>query len=112
MAFQFQHSYLADLPGTFLRHSPDPAPAPELVVLNAALGRELGLDAPELQNHAAAWFSGAELPEGADPAALAYAGHQFGGFSPSLGDGRAHLLGEFLSPDGQLWDLHHSDSAA
>ena len=45
------------------------------------------------------------VPPGAEPIALAYAGHQFGGFSPQLGDGRAHLLGEFLGPDGRRWDL-------
>src|SRR5690606_15617238 len=54
---------------------------------------------------AARWLSGAELPPGADPLALAYAGHQFGGFSPVLGDGRAHLLGEIVTPQGGRFDL-------
>lgn len=98
---QFDNSYLRDLPGTYLRQAPDLAPAPALVVFNAALAAELGL----VIDDPAGWFSGAVLPEGAEPAALAYAGHQFGGFSPSLGDGRAHLLGEFLGPDGRRWDL-------
>ena len=99
---QFDNSYLRELPGTYLRQPPAVAPAPEVVVFNASLAAELGLGAlPE----AAAWFSGAEVPPGAEPAALAYAGHQFGGFSPQLGDGRAHLLGEFLGPDGRRWDL-------
>jgi len=98
---QFDNSYLRALPGTYLRQAPDVAPAPELVVLNDALAAELGLQIDD----AAGWFSGAVLPPGADPAALAYAGHQFGGFSASLGDGRAHLLGEFLGPDGRRWDL-------
>ena len=98
---QFDNSYLRDLPGTYLRQAPDLAPAPALVVFNAALAAELGL----VIDDPAGWLSGAVLPEGAEPAALAYAGHQFGGFSPSLGDGRAHLLGEFLSPDGRRWDL-------
>ncbi len=97
----FDNSYLRDLPGTYLRQAPDLAPAPALVVLNEALAAELGLEIDD----PAGWFSGAVLPEGAEPAALAYAGHQFGGFSPSLGDGRAHLLGEFLGPDGRRWDL-------
>ncbi|MES2434369.1 MAG: YdiU family protein [Pseudomonadota bacterium] len=98
---QFDNSYLRDLPGTYLRQAPDVAPAPALVVLNAALAQELGLEIDD----PAGWFSGAVVPPGAEPAALAYAGHQFGGFSPSLGDGRAHLLGEFLGPDGRRWDL-------
>jgi hypothetical protein len=58
-----------------------------------------------LADGAARWFSGAEVPPGADPVALAYAGHQFGGFSPSLGDGRAHLLGEIVDGQGRRWDL-------
>ncbi len=98
---QFDNSYLRDLPGTYLRQTPDVAPAPEVVVLNEALVAELGL----LIDDPAGWFSGAVVPDGAEPAALAYAGHQFGGFSPSLGDGRAHLLGEFVGPDGRRWDL-------
>ncbi|MFC3179629.1 protein adenylyltransferase SelO [Cypionkella sinensis] len=98
---QFDNSYLRDLPGTYLRQAPDVAPAPEVVVFNEALAATLGLQIDD----AAGWFSGALVPPGADPAALAYAGHQFGGFSPSLGDGRAHLLGEFLGPDGRRWDL-------
>ncbi|WP_426034523.1 protein adenylyltransferase SelO [Cypionkella sp. TWP1-2-1b2] len=97
----FDNSYVRDLPGTYLRQAPDVAPAPALVVLNEALAQELGL----VIEDAAGWFSGAVVPKGAEPAALAYAGHQFGGFSPSLGDGRAHLLGEFLGPDGRRWDL-------
>ena len=102
---QLHHSYLTELPGTFLRHMPDVAPSPALIVLNEALAEALGLDLTELRDEGAAWFSGGTVPEGADPAALAYAGHQFGGFSPALGDGRAHLLGEIRGPDGRLWDL-------
>jgi serine/tyrosine/threonine adenylyltransferase len=98
---QFDNSYARELPGSYLRMVPDPAPAPRVLVLNSALAAELGLPIEA----AAGWFSGAEVPAGADPIALAYAGHQFGGFSPQLGDGRAHLLGEFLGPDGRRWDL-------
>src|SRR3546814_15656320 len=50
-------------------------------------------------------FRSEEMPEGADPLALAYAGHQFGHFSPQLGDGRALLLGEIVAPDGARFDL-------
>ena len=100
----FDNTWAAALPGSFLRQRPDQAPAPRLLAWNAALAGDLGLD-PGVMAHAAAWFSGAEVPPGADPLALAYAGHQFGGFSPQLGDGRAHLLGEILDPAGRRWDL-------
>jgi uncharacterized protein YdiU (UPF0061 family) len=103
MTLTLDHSYARDLPGTYLRVVPDPAPAPQLLYLNHALARGLGLDLTEAE--ATAWFSGAALPPGADPIAQAYAGHQFGGFSPQLGDGRAHLLGEILTPEGGRVDL-------
>jgi serine/tyrosine/threonine adenylyltransferase len=103
MALTFQNTYARDLPGTYLRIAPDPAPAPRLVVLNHRLAADLGLDLSEAE--ARDWLSGASLPPGADPIAQAYAGHQFGGFSPQLGDGRAHLLGELLTPDGRRFDL-------
>ncbi len=85
----------------FLRAVPDVAPAPKLVIANEKLAADLGVDLGDV----AKWASGAAVPMGADPVALAYSGHQFGRFSPSLGDGRAHLLGEFLGPDGRRWDL-------
>jgi uncharacterized protein YdiU (UPF0061 family) len=103
--FRFDNSYVRDLPGTYLRETPAPAPAPRLLVLNRPLAADLGLDPAALEAGAAGWLSGAALPPGAEPVALAYAGHQFGGFSPQLGDGRAHLLGEILGPGGQRWDL-------
>ena len=103
MTITFDNSYARDLPGTYLRLAPDPAPEPRLLVLNQPLAASLGLtlDATE----AAGWFSGATVPPGADPIAQAYAGHQFGGFSPQLGDGRAHLLGEVITPDGRRVDI-------
>ncbi len=103
MTIAFDHTYARDLPGTYLRAVPDPAPAPRLLVFNRPLATTLGLDLTD--EDARDWFSGASLPPGADPIAQAYAGHQFGGFSPQLGDGRAHLLGEFLTPDGRRFDL-------
>jgi uncharacterized protein YdiU (UPF0061 family) len=105
MDFRFDNSWARDLPGTFLRVAPDPAPAPRLLALNRSLATDLGLAPVALEAGAALWLSGAALPPGADPIALAYAGHQFGGFSPSLGDGRAHLLGEIVTPDGRRLDL-------
>ena len=103
MTLHFDNSWLRDLPGTFLRQTPAVAPAPRLLVFNHDLALQLGLELNEAE--AAAWFSGAEVPPGAEPVALAYAGHQFGGFSPQLGDGRAHLLGEVVGSDGRRWDL-------
>ena len=94
---QFDNSWVRDLPGTYLRELPDVAPAPRLLVWNDALAESLGLQGAAAD--AAAWVSGAVVPAGAEPVALAYAGHQFGGFSPQLGDGRAHLLGEVLGHD-------------
>jgi serine/tyrosine/threonine adenylyltransferase len=103
MTFAFDHTYARDLPGTYLRAVPDAAPAPQLLVLNQPLAADLGLDVTEDQ--ARDWFSGAALPPGADPIAQAYAGHQFGGFSAQLGDGRAHLLGEVVTPQGHRLDI-------
>ena len=100
MTIALDHSYARDLPGTYLRATPDPAPAPRLLVLNRPLADALHLALTEDQ--ARDWFSGASLPPGADPIAQAYAGHQFGGFSPQLGDGRAHLLGEVVTPQGRF----------
>ena len=95
----FDHSWTRDLPGTFLREAPFRAPAPQYVALNRPLAEALGLDAEDLAAHPE-WFAGSP-PPGAEPVALAYAGHQFGNFSPALGDGRAHLLGELLTPLGR-----------
>jgi uncharacterized protein YdiU (UPF0061 family) len=69
------------------------------------LAVELGLDAEATERAAAGWFSGNRLPEDATPIAMAYAGHQFGGFVPRLGDGRAILLGELRGRDGVLRDI-------
>ena len=103
MTVQFDNTYLRELPGTYLRLNPAVAPAPRLLAWNAPLATELGLQISPQE--AEAWFSGAVVPPGAEPVALAYAGHQFGGFSPQLGDGRAHLLGEVVGPDGRRWDI-------
>lgn len=105
MEFRFDNSWKRSLPGSFVEHRPDVAPAPRLLALNYGLARDLGLDPEALAQGAAGWFSGAVLPPGAEPIALAYSGHQFGGFSPVLGDGRAHLLGEILDPRGRRWDI-------
>ena len=105
MRLGLEHSYAA-LPSRFhTRVAPSSVADPRLVVLNTGLARELGLDPQALAPQAAALFSGNTLPEDAEPIAMAYAGHQFGGFVPSLGDGRAILLGEIRAQDGTLRDI-------
>ncbi|NCM95989.1 MAG: YdiU family protein [Rhodobacterales bacterium] len=105
--FTFDNSY-ARLPERFyVRQPPHPAPAPRMVRLNRRLAQAMGLDADALDGpRGAAILSGAVTPPGAAPLAMAYAGHQFGGWSPQLGDGRAILLGEVVGPDGVRRDLH------
>lgn len=78
-------------------------PEPSLLVLNEDLRRELGL--PDLGADTASIYSGAVLPGDAQPIAAAYSGHQFGSFNPTLGDGRAILLGEVVTPTGARFDL-------
>ncbi len=95
----FANTY-ARLPERFYaRLAPTPVAAPRLVRLNTALAAQLGLDPDDLT---ADVLSGNLVPEGAEPMALAYAGHQFGNFVPQLGDGRANLLGEVAGRDIQL----------
>jgi len=102
--WRFDNSY-ARLPGhLFAREIPTPVRGPSLVLLNRPLAEELGLDPDILGEAAGPAFAGNELPPGADPIAQAYAGHQFGHFT-NLGDGRAILLGEQLTPDGRRCDI-------
>jgi serine/tyrosine/threonine adenylyltransferase len=107
MPFSFDNSY-ARLPEAFYaRVAPTPVAAPRLIALNLELAELLGLDAAALApDEAAAVFSGNVVPAGAEPIAMAYSGHQFGGFSPLLGDGRAILLGEVIGSDGLRRDIH------
>ncbi|MFN3274167.1 MAG: protein adenylyltransferase SelO [Paracoccus sp. (in: a-proteobacteria)] len=104
--FQFDNSY-ARLPKGFFAHVvPTPVGKPRLLAVNAALAARLGLDADRLASDAGvAVLAGNAVPEGAQPLAQAYAGHQFGGFVPQLGDGRAVLLGEIVAPDGARFDI-------
>ncbi|MCC7183674.1 MAG: YdiU family protein, partial [Rhodocyclaceae bacterium] len=104
--FGFDNSYARELPGFYVAWKPDPVPAPRLLYLNVPLAEELGLDAVALAGpDGAALFAGNAVPEGAEPIAQVYAGHQFGGFSPQLGDGRALLLGEIVDRHGCRRDL-------
>jgi serine/tyrosine/threonine adenylyltransferase len=106
MNFAFDNSY-ARLPERFYaRLRPVPVAQPRLVKLNEALAHSLGLDPVALQSPAGVgMLAGNQVPEGAAPLAMAYAGHQFGGFVPQLGDGRAILLGEILDPAGERFDI-------
>ncbi len=100
-------SSYARLPANFYaRLAPTPVARPRLIQFNHALAAQLGLDVSELDaGTLAAMFSGNLLPPGAEPIAMAYAGHQFGQFVPQLGDGRALLLGEVRDPAGIRWDI-------
>jgi uncharacterized protein YdiU (UPF0061 family) len=104
--FPFQNSYSA-LPDTFFaRVAPTPVAAPRLIKLNRALAVDLGLDPDLLETpEGAEILAGKTVPAGADPIAMAYAGHQFGQFVPQLGDGRAILLGEVIDKDGVRRDI-------
>jgi serine/tyrosine/threonine adenylyltransferase len=89
------------------------APEPTLLLLNDALAAQLGLDADWLRSSdGRAFLLGNLVPDGATPVAQGYSGHQFGGYSPRLGDGRALLLGELRGTDGVLRDLHLKGSGA
>lgn len=104
--FRFDNSYARELPGLATPWQPAAVPAPAMLYFNRALAEELGLAAEALAgDRGAAIFAGNEVPEGATPIAQAYAGHQFGHFSPSLGDGRALLLGEVVDRQGVRRDI-------
>ena len=106
MHIAFDNSYARDLPGTYVAWQPAAVPAASLLYLNRALADELGLDADALASaEGSALLAGNAVPDGAQPIAQAYAGHQFGGFSPQLGDGRALLLGEVIDRHGQRRDI-------
>ena len=104
--FAFDNSYARELDGFYAPWPAAQVPQPVLLKFNRALATELGLNADVLAGPlGAAIFSGNLAPPGATPIAQAYAGHQFGGFSPQLGDGRALLLGEMLDTHGQRRDI-------
>jgi serine/tyrosine/threonine adenylyltransferase len=104
--FVFDNSY-ARLPEAFFRRcDPTPVAEPRLIRLNTVLADQLGLRLDDLDTEALAQlFAGNRVPEGAEPLATAYAGHQFGGFNPQLGDGRALLLGEVVDAQGRRHDI-------
>ncbi len=105
-AIQFDNSY-ARLPGAFYAlQKPTPVAKPELIRINEGLAELLGIDAQWLASEQGVQMvAGNSIPEGAEPLSAAYAGHQFGGWNPQLGDGRAVLLGEVIGRDSLRYDI-------
>jgi uncharacterized protein YdiU (UPF0061 family) len=104
--FPFENTYAALPSGFFARVLPTPVASPRLVKLNRPLAKHLGLDPDRLASpEGIEILAGRLVPDGADPIAMAYAGHQFGHFVPQLGDGRAILLGEVIDADGIRRDI-------
>jgi uncharacterized protein YdiU (UPF0061 family) len=104
--FPFQNTYAALPASFFARVAPTPVSSPRLIKLNRPLALKLGLDPDRLASpEGAEILAGKRIPDGADPIAMAYAGHQFGHFVPQLGDGRAILLGEVIDADGVRRDI-------
>lgn len=102
----FDNSY-ARLPDRFYaRLAPTPVTQPSVIKINEGLARELGIEPTWLASaDGIATLAGNRIATGSEPLAAAYAGHQFGGFSPQLGDGRAILLGEVIDRDGRRRDI-------
>ena len=98
--------FARELPELAVAWQAAPAPDPRLLVLDEALATELGLDPAWLRSDEGVRFLVGERLLGGRPVAQAYAGHQFGCYTPRLGDGRALLLGEVVTPDGRRRDLH------
>ena len=99
--------FARELPELAVPWQAEDAPDPRLLALDEHLAAELGLDPAWLRTpDGVRLLVGTHVPEGAHPVAQAYAGHQFGGYSPRLGDGRALLLGEVVDAHGRLRDLH------
>lgn len=103
----FTNSYVTLPEPLWRRQSPTPLRNPRLLQLNTDLIHELGLEpAWWYSAEAQAGLAGELVWPGADPIAMKYGGHQFGGWNPELGDGRGLLLGEILDKAGKRWDLH------
>ena len=104
MLFNFDNTYAEQMEGFYTSCQGAQVPTPALIKFNTALANELGLDIND-QSDAGVIFSGNAVPSGASPLAQVYAGHQFGGFSQQLGDGRALLLGEVVDEKGRRFDI-------
>ena len=104
-AIPFDNTYARELPGFYEPCQPATVREPVLLFFNHGLAEELGIEAGRDDAALAAMFSGNTLPEGAQPIAQAYSGHQFGQFNPQLGDGRALLIGEVIDRHGRRRDI-------
>jgi uncharacterized protein YdiU (UPF0061 family) len=102
--WNFDNTYTRLSPVFFERVNPIPSPAPKMVLFNEELAESLGLNTQELKARGPEFFAGNSLFVGSEPVAQAYAGHQFGHFN-MLGDGRATLLGEHVTPKGTRFDI-------
>ncbi|MBJ7498536.1 MAG: YdiU family protein [Sphingopyxis sp.] len=106
MDFAFDNSFHDSMEGFYAPAEAAKPSSPTLLAFNHALAARLGIAVGDTgDDELARIFSGQDLPEGANPLAFAYAGHQFGHFSSQLGDGRALLIGEVVAPDGARFDL-------
>ncbi|MER7795974.1 protein adenylyltransferase SelO [Microbacterium sp. NPDC096154] len=106
-AVSLESRFARELPELAVPWRAEDFPDARLVVLNEHLAAELGLDAELLRaGDGVRFLTGAALPPGATPVAQGYAGHQFGAYSPRLGDGRALLLGEVVDVAGRVRDIH------
>jgi len=102
MSFLNTYSTLPEI--FFTSQKPEISPDPKCVLFNAELAKELGIDDIFTPKNAHEYLSGNTIPDGMNPIAQAYAGHQFG-YPNMLGDGRALLLGEWQTSDGKLHDI-------
>ncbi|MGB0581962.1 MAG: protein adenylyltransferase SelO [Limisphaerales bacterium] len=102
MPIQFDNTYARLPDGFYARLDPSKVKSPTLIRINEDLAEVLGIDPKELDVE---FLSGNRVAEGSEPLSMAYAGHQFGGFVPQLGDGRASILGEVVGKDGIRRDI-------
>ena len=108
--FNFDNTYIHLPKAFYTKLSPVPVPKPKMVIFNAPLATDIGLDVSDRSSDAqAALFGGNNMPKGSEPLAQAYAGHQYGHFT-ILGDGRAIVWGEQITPSGQRLDIQFKGS--
>jgi uncharacterized protein YdiU (UPF0061 family) len=106
-SLKFDNSFIDQLKGFYVPSKGEKAPRPQLIKFNRELAEDLGWELKGLSDDdLAQLLTGSKPAEGAEPIAQVYAGHQFGGFNPVLGDGRAILLGELIDSNGQRRDIH------
>jgi len=113
MKLNFDNQFAALGDKFSVRMAPRSLPNPHWVSINVTAAELINLSAADLASDAALkFFSGAAMIEGTAPLAMVYAGHQFGGYSPRLGDGRGLLLGQIRNRNDILWDLHLKGAGA